>query len=175
FSHVYGIPEHASTLSLKETRGGSESAYTEPYRLYNLDVFEYELDNPMSLYGSIPFMMAHRKGASAAILWLNSAETWIDITKSKEDKHGLSSFLNFGKSTITTNTHWISESGIIDIFIFLGPTTSDIHYQYGLLTGFTTMPQYFAIAYHQCRWNYLNQDDVFEVDEGFDKYDIPYD
>ncbi|RHZ75027.1 hypothetical protein Glove_218g5 [Diversispora epigaea] len=175
FSHVYGIPEHASTLSLKETRGGSEGAYTEPYRLYNLDVFEYELDNPMALYGSIPFMMAHRKGASAAILWLNAAETWIDITKNKEDKHGLSGFLNFGKSTTTTNTHWVSESGIIDIFIFLGPTTSDIHYQYGLLTGFTTMPQYFAISYHQCRWNYLNQDDVLEVDEGFDKYDIPYD
>ena len=30
----------------------------DPYRLYNLDVFEYELDNPMALYGSIPFMYA---------------------------------------------------------------------------------------------------------------------
>ena len=32
----------------------------DPYRLYNLDVFEYELDNPMALYGSIPFMLAHK-------------------------------------------------------------------------------------------------------------------
>ena len=32
----------------------------DPYRLYNLDVFEYELNNPMALYGSIPFMLAHK-------------------------------------------------------------------------------------------------------------------
>ena len=32
---------------------------TDPYRLYNLDVFEYELYNPMALYGSIPYMIAH--------------------------------------------------------------------------------------------------------------------
>lgn len=32
----------------------------DPYRLYNLDVFEYELNNRMALYGSIPFMLAHK-------------------------------------------------------------------------------------------------------------------
>lgn len=46
---VYGIPEHATDLRLKTTRGGEVE--TEPYRLYNLDVFEYELDEPMALYG----------------------------------------------------------------------------------------------------------------------------
>ncbi|CAJ0631276.1 14465_t:CDS:10 [Entrophospora sp. SA101] len=177
FSHVYGIPEHASTLSLKETRGG-DGAYNEPYRLYNLDVFEYELDNPMALYGSIPFMIAHRKGNSAAVFWLNAAETWIDITKSKEENSGLSRFLKFGKSNhfhTSTQTHWFSESGIIDVFAFLGPTTSDIFQQYGELTGFTAMPASFAIGYHQCRWNYIDQKDVEEVDQGFDTHDIPYD
>jgi hypothetical protein len=33
--------------------------FSEPYRLYNLDVFEYELDNTMALYGNIPLMLAH--------------------------------------------------------------------------------------------------------------------
>ena len=32
----------------------------EPYRLFNLDVFEYELNSKMALYGSIPFMLAHK-------------------------------------------------------------------------------------------------------------------
>ena len=32
----------------------------DPYRLYNLDVFEYELNNRMALYGSIPLMLAHK-------------------------------------------------------------------------------------------------------------------
>ncbi|CAG8548749.1 3175_t:CDS:10 [Ambispora leptoticha] len=175
FGHVYGIPEHASSFSLKETRG-AEVGYSDPYRLYNLDVFEYELDNPMALYGSIPFMMAHRKSASAAILWLNSAETWIDIVKSKEDKHGLSSLLYFGKKLPTsTHTHWISESGIMDIFVFLGPTPADVFRQYGSVTGYTALPQYFSISYHQCRWNYIDQQDIDEVDLGFDTNEIPVD
>jgi alpha 1,3-glucosidase len=37
------------------------------------------------------------------------------------------------------------------------------------------LPQRFAIAYHQCRWNYKNEQDVREVDAGFDEHDIPYD
>jgi mannosyl-oligosaccharide alpha-1,3-glucosidase len=56
-AHVYGIPEHASSFALKSTVG--EGQYAEPYRLWNLDVFEYELDNPMALYGAVPLMLAH--------------------------------------------------------------------------------------------------------------------
>ena len=70
--HVYGIPEHTTSLSLPTTAPGSGREvpqYTQPYRLYNLDVFEYELDETMALYGHIPFMMAHGlvdgKGISA--------------------------------------------------------------------------------------------------------------
>ena len=60
YEHIYGIPGHASSLSLKQTRGGS-GEYHQPYRLYNSDVFEYEMDSPMTLYGAIPFMQTHRK------------------------------------------------------------------------------------------------------------------
>ena len=49
--HVYGIPEHADTLSLKDTSN------SDPYRLYNLDVFEYELWNPMALYAGTTFAL----------------------------------------------------------------------------------------------------------------------
>lgn len=59
---VYGIPEHTSPLSLPTTAKGSAGIsphYSEPYRLYNLDVFEYELDQTMALYGNIPLMISH--------------------------------------------------------------------------------------------------------------------
>jgi alpha 1,3-glucosidase len=36
----------------------------------------------MALYGSIPFMTAHRKGQTSGVLLLNSAEMWIDVEKS---------------------------------------------------------------------------------------------
>lgn len=57
--HVYGIPEHATTFNLKSTRGADAQPNAQPYRLYNLDVFEYELNEPMALYGSVPVLMAH--------------------------------------------------------------------------------------------------------------------
>ena len=37
----------------------------------------------MTLYGAIPFMQAHRKNSTVGVFWLNAAETWIDIVKSK--------------------------------------------------------------------------------------------
>lgn len=39
-----------------------------------------------------------------------------------------------------TDTHWFSESGIIDVFVMLGPKPKDVFYQYSLLTGTTPLP-----------------------------------
>ncbi|KAL9596493.1 MAG: hypothetical protein Q9219_005754 [cf. Caloplaca sp. 3 TL-2023] len=171
FEYVYGVPEHAGPLSLKETRGGS-GAYDQPYRLYNSDVFEYEMDTPMTLYGAIPLMQAHRKDSTVGVFWLNAAETWIDIMKIKTSSNPLS--LGIG-GTIDTQTHWFSESGLLDVFVFLGPTPKDIIQHYSELTGYSQLPQYFALGYHQCRWNYVTDEDVKDVDRKFDKHQIPYD
>ncbi|KAI9760530.1 MAG: nucleoside diphosphate kinase [Chaenotheca gracillima] len=171
YEHVFGIPEHTGPLSLKETRGAN-GQFTEPYRMYNSDVFEYEMDSPMTLYGSIPFMQAHRKDSTVGVFWLNGAETWVDIIKSKASSNPLS--LGIGSRT-DTQTHWLSESGLLDVFVFLGPTPKDISKSYGELTGYTQLPQQFAIAYHQCRWNYVSDEDVKDVDRKFDKHRIPYD
>lgn len=126
----------------------------------------------MTLYGSITFMQAHRKGSSVGIFWLNAGETWVDIVKSKTSKNPLS--LGIGGKT-DTQTHWFSEAGLLDIFVFLGPTPKDIVHAYSDLTGYTTLPAEFSIAYHQCRWNYVSDEDVRDVDRKFDKYSIPYD
>ena len=159
YQHVYGVPEHASSLSLKETNGVGQNAYSEPYRLYNTDVFEYELDSPMTLYGSIPFMQAHKPNSTAGVFWLNGAETWIDIEKSQAGTH----------------THWISEAGLLDVFIFLRDSPKDVLAEYTAITGTTQMPQEFAVGHHQCRWNYVTDDDVKEVSSLFDMHGIPLD
>lgn len=43
------------------------------------------------------------------------------------------------------------------------------------LTGTQALPPLFSLGYHQCRWNYEDEDDVQKVDAGFDTFDIPYD
>ncbi|XP_064403614.1 neutral alpha-glucosidase AB-like [Halichondria panicea] len=170
--HVYGLPEHADSLALKTTNDG------DPYRLYNLDVFEYELNNRMALYGSIPLMLAHNWSKTVGVFWHNAAETWVDITNSAANKNILGKLLSYFQTEEEipqTDTHWISESGIIDLFIILGPRPHDVFRQYSSLTGTTMLPPLFSIAYHQSRWNYNDENDVANVDEGFDAHDIPYD
>ena len=34
----------------------------------------------MSLYVAVPYIVAHRVGQTVGVLWLNSAETWIDTS-----------------------------------------------------------------------------------------------
>nr|ALX00045.1 neutral alpha-glucosidase ab-like protein [Melanoplus sanguinipes] len=86
--YAYGIPLHADSFALKSTKNG------DPYRLFNLDVFEYELHNPMALYGSIPMLVAHGPSMTSGVFWLNAAETWVDIDGT-HDQNVMSSIVNF--------------------------------------------------------------------------------
>jgi alpha 1,3-glucosidase len=168
---LYGLPEHADSFMLRDTSGG------DPYRLYNLDVFEYEVNNPMALYGSIPYVIAHSAENTVGVLWMNSAETWVDIGVGGRGNivDSIVNLVGGTESDKEGRTRWMSESGIIDIFVLLGPSPIDVFRQYGKLTGNTPLPQTWAIASHQCRWNYNDEEDVRSIDDGFDKHDIPYD
>ena len=157
--HVYGIPQHATRLDLPTTTG-EDAYYSDPYRLYNTDVFEYLADSPMSLYGSIPLMHAHSAGGTVAIFNAVASETWIDVGH---------------PSKTSTETHWISESGILDVFIMPGPTPADVFAQYTRLTGTPALPAHWSLGYHQCRWNYISSDDVRDVQKRFDAEDMPVD
>lgn len=155
--YLYGIPEHASSTTLKSTVDGGH--YKEPYRLYNLDVFEYELDETMALYGSIPLLISHSQTSTTGLFWFNPSETFVDVKIDNDDSH----------------TYWMSESGIVDLFFLAGPTPADVYRQYMKLTGPTPLPPMFSLGYHQCRWNYKNQADVYQVHDHFEEYDYPYD
>lgn len=128
-------------------------------------------------------MKAHRAGSTVGVFLVSASENWIDITKDSTPRSVTSSFkksktqnsTDLGPASVTTTTHWMAESGILDLFVFLGPTSQDIFQQYTDLTGKSPLPQLFALAYHQCRWNYLNEDDVLEVQRRFDEADIPVD
>lgn len=177
-SHLYGLPSHADNLAMKST------AKTDPYRLYNLDVFEYELYETMSLYGAVPMVISHGVNSTNGVFWLNSAETWVDITTSSESKTNsnvMEKIVNLvaGSSSSQAksgcNAYFMSETGIVDVFFMLGPGPYDVTRQYSRLTGTAPLPPIFALGYHQSRWNYIDQEDVKTVAENFDKYDIPLD
>jgi alpha 1,3-glucosidase len=84
-------------------------------------------------------------------------------------------FISKSNDIPQVDTHWFSESGIIDIYVMLGPKPVDVFRQYGMLTGNTQLPPLFSIAYHQCRWNYNDEQDVSNVNAGFEEHQIPMD
>ena len=158
--HIFGLPEHASSTELKATLG-EEAHYTDPYRLYSLDVFEYDLDEPMALYGHVPLVVSQSIATgTAGVFWFNPTETFVDVLTPSGN----------GKTT-----HFMSESGIIDVFLLPGPTPADFYRQYSHLTGTAPLPPMFSLGYHQCRWNYKDERDVYQVHEKFEELDYPYD
>ncbi|XP_053701962.1 neutral alpha-glucosidase C isoform X3 [Synchiropus splendidus] len=168
--HVFGLPEHADHLRLRDTRGG------EPYRLYNLDVFAYDLHSRLGLYGSVPLLVAHSPDRSLGIFWLNASETFVNISHNPNDlQDEQTPPLKRRRVQPHTNVHWLSESGVIDCMVLLGPSPQQLFTQYAQLTGFQTLPPVFALGYHQSRWNYNDDTDVRQVDAGFDSHHIPYD
>ena len=114
----------------------------------------------MSIYGSIPLMHAHSADSTVGVFHVVGSEAWIDVAH-PTDK--------------STQTHWISESGILDLFILPGPTPTDVFAQYARLTGTAPLPAHWALGYHQCRWNYVSSQDVRNVQKRFDEENIPVD
>ncbi len=147
---LFGIPEHADNFALRTTLG------SEPYRLFTSDVPNFVVDSPMALYGAVPVLYSHSADRTSGIYWQNSAETWVDIRN-------------------TSTAHFMSEAGIIDVFVFLGPSPLEAFSQYSKLTGHVNLPQMFSIAYHQCRWNYENSSDVLNVVANYDIFDLQLD
>uniref|UniRef100_A0A8U8BPN2 Glycoside hydrolase family 31 N-terminal domain-containing protein n=1 Tax=Geospiza parvula TaxID=87175 RepID=A0A8U8BPN2_GEOPR len=170
YDHVYGIPQHTETLLLKNTSDG------DAYRLYNLDIFGHKIHEKIGIYGSVPLLLAHKPNRTSGIFWLNSSETLVDIsTKAVHTPSRSAAETAKQRAVPLTDVRWMSESGIIDVFLLMGPTAFDIFKQFAQLTGTQALPPLFSLGYHQCRWNYEDEQDVKAVDAGFDAHDIPYD
>jgi alpha 1,3-glucosidase len=113
---VFGIPERAADFLLADTINSNSSNYSEPYRLYNVDVFKYETNQSyLGLYGSVPYLMTHDKESNVALFWNNAAETWIDIYS-----------VNDTNSQMKRGTRWTSETGVMEFVIIMGDNPKDI-------------------------------------------------
>jgi len=157
---LFGLPEHMTKASLP--------FYEEPYRFWNLDVFEYENNEPMALYGTIPLLWAVQRFPNSdpvvsAFLWINPSETFVKLERDE------------GATSGRAHSWWVSESGVMDVVVMAGPVPAQVSAQFHALTGNPPIPPLWAIGKHQCRWNYMSERDVATVDNSFDKYDLPYD
>lgn len=65
----------------------------DAYRLYNLDVYGYKIHDKMGIYGSVPYLLAHKPGRTLGIFWLNASETLVEVNTEPAAKVSYRSWL----------------------------------------------------------------------------------
>ena len=156
--HLFGIPERAERSTLKVTDHG------ELYRLYNLDIFKHEPYSKQSLYGSIPYITAHTKAYDVSFLWLNSAETWVNIMKGRNQERVIT---------------WLSEAGKMEFFLFGSSLKNggpkQIYKHLADITGYSPLPPYFSLGFHYSKWEDISTERMTELLEEFNERHVPVD
>lgn len=113
-----------------------------------------------SHYGYVPFLIGHcsEKVRSASIYWSNPTDT----------------FWKFSTSTNSRDVRVISESGFVDLFVFIG-NAKELTPALSTLTGLAPLPPIFTLGYHQSKWGYKSQSMVQNVTDLLEKFNIPHD
>lgn len=94
-NYLFGLSERESSLLLSETyRTDGTLSGTDPYRFFNIDYYMHQKDDPRGEYGSIPYVTGHNKQNDASILWVNSADSWTDLVKSKSNDKMYTNFVS---------------------------------------------------------------------------------
>jgi len=131
-----------------------------------LDVFDQAPNNIQALYGSLPILHSinmNGKIVSSFIL-NNPSEIWVEIKTYNNQMNS-----NFKESV------FLSETGILDFYVFGDTTLQRNHYKLAYITGFSILPPLFALGYHQCKYGYKSQKEIEDINLKMDEYDIPYD
>jgi mannosyl-oligosaccharide alpha-1,3-glucosidase len=55
-------------------------------------------------------------------------------------------YVDVSKPASGASTQWIAESGVVDLFLLIGPRPADVSAQYATFTGGSAMPQLFALG-----------------------------
>lgn len=116
--------------------------------MFNVDIAEHEPYSNRNLYGSIPYLTAHTDEFDTSIVWMNSAETFVDIfnpTNIKDDSTYEDRLVTFQ-----------SESGAMEFFILTNSVLNGgpkyISYKLALITGFAQLPPYYSLGFHYSKW-----------------------
>jgi len=144
-SKTYGIGEST------RTNHALESGNT--YTLWNADIAAMSLGS--NLYGAFPYYLQILNGKASGAMLMNS--NGIDVT------------LRDSSLTFTTI------GGIIDLYIFVGPTPSEVISQYLSIVGLPTMMPYWSLGFHNCKYGYESLEQVEQVVANYTAANIPLD
>ncbi|KAK7508003.1 hypothetical protein BaRGS_00000968 [Batillaria attramentaria] len=148
--NIYGLGEHRGSLRL-ETNWTRLTLWTR--------------DQPPSkggnLYGAHPFYLnLEEDGQAHGVFLLNSNAIEVVLQPYAE-----------GQGALTYHVL----GGVLDFYIFTGPSPVSVIEQYVGLIGKPTMPPFWALGFHLCRFGYMNSTELRRVIMRNRALAIPYD
>uniref|UniRef100_A0A8C2WRZ2 Alpha glucosidase 2 n=1 Tax=Cyclopterus lumpus TaxID=8103 RepID=A0A8C2WRZ2_CYCLU len=143
---IYGLGEHRSAF-LHDLQWNTLTMWAR-------DVPPTEQTN---LYGAHPFYLAMEDGGDAHGFFLLNSNA-MDVVLQPAP-------------ALT----WRTIGGILDFYVFLGPDPASVIGQYVEVIGNPSMPIYWALGYHLCRWGYNTSNSTWEVVKRLRNYGIPQD
>ncbi|EER17653.1 Neutral alpha-glucosidase C, putative [Perkinsus marinus ATCC 50983] len=161
---VYGLQERGTTSSKLESGGTSDLGL---YRFFNLDFGAYPVDgdrNHGAIYGSIPTLTAVQKNRSntpfvSSLLWVNPSDTAVALNGCCGD----------------LSTTFLSESGVIDLFLFPGMKPQEFSTAYHHTTGLPALPPLFGLGFHRSRYAIESQQYTEELAANYTRLGFPVD
>ena len=144
---IYGLGEKSGWLNKKGER----------LSMWNTDVFAPHTPDISELYESIPTYLSFTPNYSFGCFLNNTGRTIFDF-KNRKDEHKLE-----------------TETGIIDLFFYTGPSMKEVLEQHTFITGRPYLPPKWALGYHQSRHSYQNEEELKYIADSFEKLEIPVD
>ncbi|XP_047112686.1 lysosomal alpha-glucosidase-like [Schistocerca piceifrons] len=145
-SSMYGLGEHRSSLKL--------STDWQRFTMFNHDRMPLENKN---LYGSHPFfLLLDENNNSSGVFLLNSNAMEVILQPTP---------------AVTFRTI----GGILDFFVFMGPSPAEVVQQYQDIVGYPAMPPYWGLGFHLCRFGYKTLNYTKEILKKTQAAGIPID
>ncbi|KAK6185390.1 hypothetical protein SNE40_007635 [Patella caerulea] len=148
-SYIYGLGEHRGQFWL------------DPKQHRKLGMWARDIppsDN-VNLYGSHPFFLAMENDGNAYGVFLLNSNA-MEVTLSP---------------TTPVTLRYKTIGGILDFYIFTGPSPNEVIEQYLEVIGKPMLPPYWSLGFHNCRWGYGGSASMREVIKRLRDNGIPFD
>ncbi|XP_061191912.1 lysosomal alpha-glucosidase-like [Saccostrea echinata] len=146
---LYGLGEHRGRLL--------QSMDWRRLTTWNRDQAPHDPDTGTNLYGHHPFyLMMEDGGRSHGFFLLNS--------NAKETVLQPAPALT-----------WRTIGGILDMYMFMGPSPAEVVQQYTEVIGHTFMPPYWSLGFHLCKYGYHSVNETMDVVKRMQEAKIPQD
>ncbi|ESO87857.1 hypothetical protein LOTGIDRAFT_219759 [Lottia gigantea] len=148
-THIYGLGEHRGPILQDAT-----SHIVKGFWARDQPPYEH-----VNLYGSHPLYLGIEADGNAFGVYLLNA-------------NAMEIVINPGTPpTLTYRTI----GGILDFYVFTGPTPNDVIRQYTDVIGKPMLPPYWSLGYHNCRWGWGGSSGLREVIKRLRDNGVPFD